>query len=118
MEFGTGFFGFEVGEIYIFFFFIFLGIFSQFWPSISEFTSFQSIFQSGNFYFFLLDIFISARKYRIAPSTVDGRVYFHSRISYVGIRFLFSGKFINSSSFFIVVSVYLVRVSAILVSPA
>ena len=53
-----------------FFFFIFLGIFSQFWPSISEFTSFQSIFQSGNFlFFFLLDIFISARKYRIAPST-------------------------------------------------
>ena len=71
-----------------FFFFIFLGIFSQFWPSISEFTSFQSIFQSGN-YFFLLDIFISARKYSIAPSTVDGRVYFHSRISYVGIRIFF-----------------------------
>ena len=77
--------------IYIFFsFFIFLGIFSQFWPSISEFTSFQSIFQSGNYYYFLLlDIFISARKYRIAPSTVDGRVYFHSRISYVGIRIFF-----------------------------
>ena len=71
------------------FLFIFLGIFSQFWPSISEFTSFQSIFQSGNYYFFLLDIFISARKYRKAPSTVDGGVYFHSRISYVGIRFFF-----------------------------
>ena len=61
--------------IYIFFLFHILGIFSQFSPSILEFTSFQSIFQSE--IFFLLDIFISARNYRIAPSTADGRVFFH-----------------------------------------
>ena len=70
LEFGAGFFGFEVGEIDLHFFFIFLCIFSQFSPSISEFTSFQSIFQSRN-YNFLLDIFISAGNYRIALSTAD-----------------------------------------------
>ena len=90
MEYGTGFFGFEVGEIYLFFLFhIFRHIFSILALNfgIYIFSIYFSVWLL--LFFVLLDIFISARKYRIAPSTVDGRVYFHSRISYVGIRFFF-----------------------------
>ena len=88
MEFGTGFFGFEVGEICIFFLFhIFRRIFSILALNFGIYSF--SIYFSVWKLLFLLDIFISARNYRIAPSTVDGRVYFHSRISYVGIRIFF-----------------------------
>ena len=111
MEFGAGFFGFEVGEINLQFFFLFnffRHIFSIF--ALNFGFCILSIFFSVWKLLFLLDIFISAQNYRIAPSTVDGRFYFHF-LGYHTFEFgFFSGKFINSSSFFIVVSVYLVRV--------
>ena len=75
--------------IYIFFFFIFLVYFLNFRHKFRNLHLFNLFFSLVIIFFFFVDIFISARKYRIAPSTVDGRVYFYSRISYVGIRFFF-----------------------------
>ena len=70
LEFGTGFFGFEVGEIYIFFSFsYFRHIFSILALNFGIYIF--SIYFTVWKLLFLLDIFISAQNYRIAPSTAD-----------------------------------------------
>ena len=76
MEFGTGFFGFEVGEIYIFFSFSdFKAYFLNFRPQFRYLYPVNLFFSLEIIIF--VRYFISAQNYRIAPSTADGRVYFH-----------------------------------------